>query len=172
MLPTFTSDRLMIRPRRRGDTDACLAMDREANVTHFVSGPWADPIAHRNFIEARTQGPYPDGLGYWTISPRSEPETFLGWVLLIPEDAVGPDIEIGWRLRPAAWGKGFATEAARSLVQYAFGSLKLQQIVADIDPENTGSRRVAEKLGMAVGAPNGRYLRHILSADAFADHIG
>jgi hypothetical protein len=47
-------------------------MKREPEVTRFVDGPWDDAIAHRRFIEARTAGPYPPGLGYWTVFDRSQ----------------------------------------------------------------------------------------------------
>jgi len=135
------------------DTEDCLAMDRDPEVTRYVSGPWSDAIAHRTFIEARIRGPYPPGLGYWTIRRRDDPTPFLGWVLLIPSDAVGPEIEIGWRLCRDAWGRGFATEAARPVLTYAFATLNLPEVIAEIDRENVGSLRVAEKLGMRLVRP-------------------
>jgi RimJ/RimL family protein N-acetyltransferase len=148
MLPTFETARLLIRPRTLADTDACVAMDRDPIVTRFVNGPWSDASAHRAFVEARTRGPYPQGLGYWTIGRRNEPASFIGWVLLIPADGTGPDIEIGWRLRREAWGCGFATEAAAPVLRHALGTLKLPEVVAEIHPDNVGSLRVAEKIGL------------------------
>jgi len=68
--------------------------------------------------------------------------------MLIPLDAVGPDIEIGWRLKPKYWGKGYATEAAKVILQYADESLKLKEVIAEIQKENKGSIRVAENIGM------------------------
>jgi RimJ/RimL family protein N-acetyltransferase len=148
MQPTFETDRLMLRPRTRSDTEACLAMDRDPEVTRFVSGPWSDPAAHKAFIEARTLGPYAPGLGYWTIRRRDDAGAFVGWTLLIPKDAIGPEIEIGWRLRREAWGQGLAAEAARPVLRHAFVTLKLPEVVAEIDPANAASLKVAEKLGL------------------------
>lgn len=148
MQPSFETSRFRLRPRTLADTEACLAMDKEPGVTRFVRGPWDDPVAHRAFIDARTRGPYAPGLGYWSISPREAPERFLGWVLLIPADALGPEIEIGWRLRPEAWGQGVATEAAMPLLRHAFDTLCLDQVIAEIDVANRASARVAEKIGM------------------------
>jgi RimJ/RimL family protein N-acetyltransferase len=182
---TFETNRLLIRPRMLADTDACLAMDSEPEVTRFIPGPWSDPVEHRAFIEARTRGPYPPGLGYWAVLGKDTPsipsesglavfekndaETngdaghspagqggtslagFIGWVVLMPADAVGPEIEIGWRLRREAWGLGLATEAARPLLHHAFAVLKLAEVVADINPGNARSLRVAEKLGFRQG---------------------
>jgi RimJ/RimL family protein N-acetyltransferase len=73
---------------------------------------------------------------------------FLGWVLLIPHAAVGPEIEIGWRLCRDAWGYGYASEAAGAVVEHAFRGVGLEKIVADIHPGNAASMKVAEKIGM------------------------
>ncbi len=144
----FETERLSLRPRVLSDTDSCLEMDRDPEVIRFVSGPWSDPSAHRTFIEKRTLGPWPPGMGYWTIRLREDAATFVGWTLLIPTDAVGPEIEIGWRLRKQFWGRGFATEAARAILTHAIKTLRLSEIVAEIVPENAASRNVAEKIGL------------------------
>ncbi|WP_043232586.1 GNAT family N-acetyltransferase [Bosea sp. LC85] len=145
---TFETERLLLRPRTLADTNDCLLMDREPEVTRYVSGPWSDASAHREFIENRTSSPWLPGMGYWTIMLRQEPAVFVGWVLLIPVDAVGPEIEIGWRLRQRFWGQGLATEAARPVLTHAFDVLKLPEVIAEIDPDNLGSLRVAEKIGL------------------------
>jgi len=148
MQPVFETPRLILQPRTLADTDECVAMDRDPLVTRFVDGPWSDARKHRAFVEARTLGPYPTGMGYWTIKSRNDAADFLGWVLLIPADAVGPEVEIGWRLPQKAWGAGIATEAATVVLQHAFSTLCLQEVVAEIDPLNLASIRVAEKLGL------------------------
>lgn len=150
MLPEFLTQRLTLRPRTLADSDACLAMDREPEVTRFVAGPWDDPVAHRAFIEHRTRHHYPSGMGYWSIMA---PEGFAGWILLTPLDLHGPEIEIGWRIVRAVWGRGYATEAARPVLDHAFNTLGLPEVVADIDPANIASVRVATKLGMQPSGP-------------------
>jgi RimJ/RimL family protein N-acetyltransferase len=161
--PPIETRHLVLRPRTLADTEACLAMDADPEVTRFVDGPWSDPAAHRAFIEGRTRGPYPPGLGYWTVLHRRD-GAFLGWVLLIPEDAQGPEVEIGWRLVRAAWGRGYATEAAAAVLRHAFVELRLPSVVAVIDPANAASIRVAEKLGLRPAADG---LRHAATRDAF-----
>jgi RimJ/RimL family protein N-acetyltransferase len=146
-LPTFRTDRLILRPRTAGDYDACLAMDRDPAVVRYVPGPWADAQAHQAFLRDRITRRYPDGLGYWCILPKESPDRFLGWVLLIPRDAVGPEVEIGWRLVQAAWGRGYASEAAAPIVRHGFETVGLDRIMAEIHPEHVRSQRVAEKLG-------------------------
>jgi len=128
----------------------CLAMDRDPLVTRFVAGPWTDPVAHRRFVEARMQHTYPDGMGYWTVIAS---EGFAGWILLAPLNLHGPQIEIGWRLVRSAWGRGYATEAARPVLAHALNTLGLDAVIADIDPANTASVNVARKLGMQPTIP-------------------
>ncbi|MFD1363447.1 GNAT family N-acetyltransferase [Lentibacillus salinarum] len=156
MLSTFETDRLILRERTLEDFEKCIEMDREPEVVDYipelqkiVSGTSANEKKHRSFVKQRFEAEYPEGMGYWTIETKEDHKKFVGWVLLIPLDAVGPDIEIGWRLRPKYWGKGYATETARVILQYAVESLKLKEVIADIHKMNKGSIRVAEKIGMA-----------------------
>lgn len=145
------------------DLDACLAMDRDPLVTRFIPGPWADPAAHRAFAEDRIRRAYPSGMGYWSIIASTG---FVGWILLTPLDLHGLEIEIGWRLIRAAWGHGYATEAARPVLDHALHMLGLQRVIADIDPENTASVNIACKLGLVPdgSAPGGRAIRYVAIA--------
>ncbi|MEM7239295.1 MAG: GNAT family N-acetyltransferase [Pseudomonadota bacterium] len=148
--PILHTPRLTLRPRTIGDLDASVAMDREPGTTRWIDGPWDDRAAHEAFVEARIRGPYPPGLGYWVISRSDEPGGFLGWVLLIPEDATGPRVEIGWRLITSARGSGYAPEAAATVMAHGFEHVGLTEIVAEIHRDNHPSRRVARKAGMQV----------------------
>lgn len=148
MLASFDTDRLRLRPRTMADHAACLEMDRDPEVTRYIAGPWADPVAHERFLEDRIERDFGPGLGYWSIFPKDQPERFAGSILLITYDGVGPEIDIGWRLIRAAWGKGYATEAARPIVRHAFETVGLPRLVADIDPRNQPSIHVAGKIGM------------------------
>lgn len=130
------------------DFDACLAMDRDPEVVKYVPGPWGDASKHEAFLRERIQADFGRGLGYWSIFGREPESRFLGWVLLIPYDGVGPKVEIGWRLNRSAWGKGYGTEAAQPFVSYALEGIGLPEIVADIDSRNVASHRIAEKIGM------------------------
>src|SRR5262249_54763446 len=60
----------------------------------------------------------------------------------------GPEIEVGYHLARPAWGKGYATEAARACLRHGFDRLGLPRIVAVVDPLNHASQRVIEKLGL------------------------
>ncbi|KRE11826.1 GNAT family acetyltransferase [Bosea sp. Root483D1] len=148
MLPAFETDRLALRPRTMVDFEACLAMDRDPRVVQYIPGPWDDTEKHEAFLRERIQTDFGKGLGYWSIFSRDTESRFLGWVLLIPYDGIGPKVEIGWRLNRSAWGQGYGTEAARPFVSYAFDQIGLPEIVADIDTRNVASHRIAEKIGM------------------------
>ena len=163
--PVFETPRLRLRPRRPPDFEASLAMDREPEMTRWIAGPWDDPAAHAAFVRARIEAEHGEGLGYWVVAPREAPERFLGWVLLLTTK--DGEVEIGWRLVRAAWGRGLATEAALPVARHGFATLGLARVVADIMPGNAGSRRVAGKIGMRPcpgESPDPACLRHVLTA--------
>jgi RimJ/RimL family protein N-acetyltransferase len=147
VLPTFVTDRLIVRPRDMADLNRCLAMDRDPAVVRFINGPWSDPVQHHAFVEARIRAKYPEGLGYWSVLGKPD-NNFIGWILLIPYELGEAEVEIGWRFVRTAWGQGYATEAALPILHYAFKNVRLDEVIADIDPANLGSVRVAEKLGL------------------------
>ncbi|NIY75538.1 GNAT family N-acetyltransferase [Thalassospira sp. HF15] len=163
----FETERLILRPRTMDDFDACLAMDRARGVVDFIRGPWDDPVQHKAFIKARIEQDYGNGLGYWSIFAKTKPDHFLGWILLIPEDGTGPEIEIGWRLHPDYWGQGIASEAASAIIDHAFSRIELPSIVADIDERNMASRKLAEKLGMTADRVIDGYLRHAMTLEDY-----
>jgi len=89
------------------------------------------------------------GFGPWAVVEKSS-STVTGYAGLFhfPDIAGQPEIEVGYRLARSCWGLGFATEAAAAIREYSFHTLCLLRLIALIDPENTASIRVAEKIGM------------------------
>ena len=77
-------------------------------------------------------------------------QNVLGYcgLFFFPELDGQAELEIGYRLIRSAWGKGYATEAAGAVRDYAFNTLSLRRLIAIIDPSNIASIRVAEKIGM------------------------
>ncbi len=147
-METLETARLILRPRKPGDFDACLAMDSDPEVIRYVGPPWRDAQEHRAFLRQRMAATYPPGLGYWSVLPKDDPEQFLGWIMLCPCTVAGAEVEIGWRFNHSAWGKGYASKAAAPILAQGFRNAGMTEVVADIDPENRASMRVAEKLGL------------------------
>ncbi len=73
---------------------------------------------------------------------------FIGMKHQTYESPFTPCVDIGWRLKPDVWGKGYATEAAKSCLEFAFGSWSLKEIFAVCTNTNAGSEAVMKKIGM------------------------
>ena len=154
----FETARLLLRPRRPEDFDACLAMDSDPEVIRYVSAPWRNATEHLAFLRQRLAASYPPGLGYWAVAPRDDPQRFLGWVMLHPCTVAGAEVEIGWRLNRAAWGHGYATEAAQAFLNLALADEAVWRVQAFCDVENPASARVLEKAGLKLEGKLRRYL--------------
>ena len=98
--------------------------------------------------------------GAWAIVEK-ESATVVGTILLkqLPDINRQPtnDYEVGWHLRKAFWGKGYATEAARGIIDYGFYVLQLPVIYAVVKPENNASVKVTQRLGMKPLGITNRY---------------
>jgi RimJ/RimL family protein N-acetyltransferase len=90
------------------------------------------------------------GFGLWaaTVAASDEIIGFVGLShpLWFPE--LADQTEVGWRLHPRAWGNGYATEGGRAALQSARAQLRLDRVIAVIDPDNAPSIAVADRLGM------------------------
>ncbi|NUB11861.1 GNAT family N-acetyltransferase [Azospirillum brasilense] len=169
----LTSSRLILRPWRDGDSEAFHALSQNPAVMEHLL-----PLPDRATSDAVIQriGAHFDrhGFGFWAVE-RPGHSPFIGFVGLAHvtwEAPFAPAVEVGWRLDPAHWGQGLATEAAGLALAYGFGVAGLDEIVAFTVPENRRSRRVMERLGMERDAagdfdhprvPDGHRLkRHVL----------
>ncbi|MEO7222696.1 MAG: GNAT family N-acetyltransferase [Devosia sp.] len=143
------TDRLIIRewePRDR-DTYAAIVMDPVARRFYFdiPTREQVDAMLDR-FIEFYQR----DGFGFLPVERKSD-GVFLGDVGLIPIGMPlrgSPPVEIGWFLGKQYWGQGYAPEAARAWIDYAFNELNLPEVVAWTTVTNLPSQRVMQKLGM------------------------
>jgi ribosomal-protein-alanine N-acetyltransferase len=141
--------RLTLRPLCAGDLDdICLLLgDADALV---LWGEALDRDGARSWIERNVARYEADGFGRCAIVLRATGE-LVGDCGLIRTEVEGiPEVELGWIVRKAHWGRGIATEAAHAWRDLAFTQLGLDRIVSMISEQNGASRRVAEKLGMTV----------------------
>jgi [ribosomal protein S5]-alanine N-acetyltransferase len=145
--PTLHTARLRLRPFTDGDADALFALQSDAHVLRYWdSAPWSDPGRARQFI-ARCRELAEEGTGARMAIDRGSEETFVGWCTLARWDPGHRSASLGYCLAEAAWGHGYATEAARALLQWAFDTLPLNRVQAEVDTRNAASARVLEKLG-------------------------
>ena len=143
------TDRLILREFRPDDGDAMMDVFGDEEVMRFGSGVQSRAWASE-WIERR-QATYEraDGVALWAVVEQDadEPIGYCG-LTRFPDINGRPEIEVGYRLARIHWGKGYATESAMAVRDYAFDSLRLERLIALIDPDNVRSIRVAEKLGM------------------------
>ncbi|GIJ44917.1 hypothetical protein Val02_18030 [Virgisporangium aliadipatigenens] len=147
----LTTERLVLRRFTADDVDLLVELDADPEVLRHVPDGRATPRAE---VEAELLPRYLAyyevyrGFGFFAAQERASGE-FLGWFhLRPPEGADFVDAELGYRLRRSAWGKGFATEGARALVELAFVELGARRVHAGTMTANTASRRVLEKAGL------------------------
>ncbi len=141
--------RLTLRPLRDDDLDdICLLLGDRAALGGWVEA--LDRDGARQWIERNVARYQADTFGRCAIVLRAT-DQLVGDCGLIRTTVEGVDeVELGWIVRKADWGKGIATEAAQAWRDHAFSRLGLHRIVSMISGQNVASRRVAEKLRMTV----------------------
>jgi len=149
---TLQTDRLTLRMLRETDLDAYAEMCADAEVMRYIGDgqPLARPMAWRNL--AMMVGHWSlRGYGLWAAEERSS-GVLVGRIgFWNPEG--WPGFELGWMLRRAFWGQGYATEGARTALRFAFMQLGQPQVISLIHPENAASIRVAKRLGERLLGP-------------------
>ncbi|HWT01443.1 MAG TPA: GNAT family N-acetyltransferase [Pyrinomonadaceae bacterium] len=154
-IPEIETARLRLRGFTPDDLDALCQVFGDPEVMKYISGgePRTREATEEGLLRS-IEGWRKRGFGLWAVVEKETGE-LIGYCGLISlEDT--PEIEVAYGLMRSAWGKGFAAEAARASLGYGFNELKLERIVAVVNPENAASRRVLEKLGMKY-AKNARH---------------
>jgi RimJ/RimL family protein N-acetyltransferase len=146
--------RLTLRPSVPGDFDAMHAMRSDAEVARFLYEGPLTPDETRSLLERKIaatawarEGDWLSGAVVERASGVTVGDVGLCWVSERDRTA-----EIGFVFDPRYQGKGFATEAARALVDWAFDSAGLHRVIGRTEARNAGSVRVLEKLGMRLEA--------------------
>lgn len=149
-VPTLETDRLILRAWQESDIEPYIEMCADEDVMRHLSGkPMTRQEAwrHAAYIIGHWQL---RGFGHWAIEHK-ESGKFVGRAgFFNPED--WPGFEIGWAIHPNFWRQGFAEESARRALAYAFEDMGREEVISVINPGNTASIGLAEKLGE-------RYLR-------------
>jgi ribosomal-protein-alanine N-acetyltransferase len=146
---SLTSERLILRRWRAEDLAPFAAMNADPATMRFMPGVMTTEET-RTQIARFEEHHRLHGFGVWAVEAVGV-APLVGYVGLqrVPFEAhFTPAVEIGWRLSPAYWGKGYATEAARAALRTGFEDLNLDQIVSFTVPANKASWSVMERLGM------------------------
>jgi len=139
------SDRLHLEPLTLGHVEALHTIWGDPRVIWW--GHHRTLGETRSFVRGVLNRPRPDGAGWWVLVLRSTGDV-VGDGQLQPVPRPSGEIEVGWHLARAHWGRGYATEAGARLVAHAFDRLGLEVVVADIARGNSRSIAVAKRLGM------------------------
>ncbi|MET1058834.1 MAG: GNAT family N-acetyltransferase [Nocardioides sp.] len=162
----LVTSRLVLREYAHGDFDAVHRFASDPENSRFVAWGPNTPDDTRMFIEG------------WLEEQATEPRT--GWTFAVTEPGGEPfgsvglyrqgqhDAETGFAISRDRWGSGYATEAAEALLRFGFDTLGLHRIWATCRPENVGSYRVLEKIGMQ---REGRLRDHVLIRGAWQDSL-
>jgi RimJ/RimL family protein N-acetyltransferase len=148
------TERLTLRHFTADDAELLIELDSDPAVMRFLTGGEPTPPEfYRERGLPNILAGYERSGGNLGLFPAYEKErgAFIGWFLLRPEPE-GPldEVELGYRLRQAEWGKGYATEGSKALLAKGFTELGVRTVWADTMALNSGSRKVMEKVGMTM----------------------
>lgn len=175
------TDRLLLRRWRGSDLEPWAAMNADPEVREHLGEPWSRERSDASV--ARFEADFDRwGYGWSAVEVRATGE-FAGFAGLdrVEEHLPFSGVEIGWRLARWAWGRGYATEAARAVLGHAFTALGLTEVLAVTTAGNLRSRAVMHRLGMVRDpeddfddptAPEGPLRPNVLyrlTADGYAD---
>jgi RimJ/RimL family protein N-acetyltransferase len=144
------TSRLRLREWRLDDLDPLAEVFAKPQVWHFPVGRGFSLAETEAFLLRRLDEQEARGWSTWAAEDRST-RRLIGYVGLLEPNFlpdVMPSVEIGWRLDPVAWGRGFATEGARAALVFGFEDLGLDYVVSICEPDNVSSSRVMDRLGM------------------------
>lgn len=151
MKKPIETERLILRELQLSDADGMFELDSNPNVHLFLGNR---PVKHIEesieYIE-NIQKQYQNyGIGRWAVILK-ETNEFIGWsgIKYITDEINKHQnfYELGYRFIEEHWGKGYASEAGKAFVDYAFKELKAQALYAYADAGNESSRKILEKLG-------------------------
>jgi len=152
------TERLVLQRFTEDDADLLIELDSDpAVMRHLTGGEPTEPAAVvRERVLPSVLAAYEKWGGDLGLFAAYEKAggAFIGWFHLRPEPG-GPldEVELGYRLRQAAWGKGYATEGSRALLDKAFSQLDVRVVWGATMAVNLASRKVMEKIGMTVAGP-------------------
>lgn len=149
MIPRLETERLILRAYGPGDFEPFAAFMADEDVTRYLTGrPMSRADAWRSLASSIGHW-HLRGYGTWAVE-RKQDGAFMGRVGMINPEG-WPGLEVGWTLGKPYWGSGYATEAARAALNFAFLTQPVDKIISCIHPENAASQSVARRVGETKG---------------------
>lgn len=147
-MPSLETERLLLREMTPADAPAMLAVVGDAETMRwYPRGLTAEEVDE---AIKRQRERYPSGTGVMAVVLKESGELIGDCGPVWQEVDGSAELEIGYHVRRDCWKRGYATEAARAVRDYAFAELDCDHVISLIRPENLASRRVAEKNGLSV----------------------
>lgn len=139
--------RLILRRFTEADAPLILSLNSDPDVVKYLHEPTLESEAHAaEILQDIILPQYKNNLGRWAIHVKNGMD-FIGWCGLKYRSEID-EIDLGYRLMQKAWGKGYATEAAKHTLEYGLNTLNLKEIKACAHIENAASIKILEKIGM------------------------
>lgn len=163
--PRLVTKRLVLRELTLDDFEHHAKTGEDPIAMKHMSGVVDRRTAWRIFLAMTGQWRL-TGAGWWAMEHEGEFAGTVGCFLRETQFMLGDDadIEVGWTVQRKFWQRGFGSEAAAAVLDWGFANVRGKRVIAYIDPPNTPSRRVAEKIGMTLegdvpfyGEPSVRY---------------
>jgi RimJ/RimL family protein N-acetyltransferase len=171
-MPVIETERLSIRTWRDADREPFFRINSDAEVMRHIRA-----VATRDesdaAVERQRASQAEHGFCFWALE-RKEDGAFLGFCGLrpgVPATPIAGDVEIGWRLGREHWGRGYAGEAARACLAWAFRALQAPRVAAITVAANARSRQLMERLGMVRRADMDFLHPTLPEADPLRPHI-
>ncbi|WP_051815416.1 GNAT family N-acetyltransferase, partial [Glycomyces tenuis] len=147
------TERLVLRPFTEADAEPCAEINADPEVMRYIGDGRPRTAAQTREGVAKAVRRWEEhGWGTLAVTVASTGE-FVGLAALaVPEflPEILPAVEVGWRIGRRHWGRGYAPEAAREAIRFAFEDHGMDRLVSCIHRDNAASVRVAEKLGMTL----------------------
>lgn len=143
------TNRLLLRHLRLSDLDAMHAYLGDAETMKYYPAPYSREFV-RQGIEKNVGRYAKYGYGLWGVVLKASGELIGDCGLVWQDLPDGRELEVGYHFSRSHWGHGYATEAAKACIDYAFTNVEVDHVISLIRPENVPSRRVAQRNGLRI----------------------